>query len=324
MTTAQGETQVEEQGSQPAESQGKSGDETVPKTQFLAALSNAERKTADAEAKAARLEAELAAAKQQKPPTRAELLKHVEDGNLTQVEADVIWEKQMKSEVKAEVISEARHRQSAEALVREAQDEMAGYRELVPAVWEKGSPEYEKAAKEFALLVRRGMPGKGPEALLTEATAIRNAFGDVDTLRASKKSRTGPAETHAETGGSKDAGEGVTKEGVPKGLTSREKEHYEKGIRSGLYKDWKDVAEELKHATVRARNHHWRRRLHRRQRGHGRHLRHRAAVGQLRHAAPDLDHRQPQRRLPLRFSPAARPPERRSRSSRRPLAARTA
>lgn len=184
----------------------------------------------------------------QKPPTRAELLRLVEEGSLTQLDADSIWEKQIKDGAAAAAVAQVRAVTNAEATERQAQAKLMGYREIVPAVWEMGSPEHAKVAAEFERLVNLGA---NPKSLATEAAALRAVHGDLETLQASKKSsRPGPAESHTETGGGKPPGEGgAGEDGVPKGLSSREKEHYEAGIKAGRYKDWAAVNAELKFAN---------------------------------------------------------------------------
>jgi hypothetical protein len=123
---------------------------------------------------------------------------------------------------------------------------LSGYKELVPEVWQPGTPEREKVEREFNHLVGLG----DPRSEATEAKALRAAFGDLSTLRASRSARPGPADTHSETGGGKPAG-GGNSDAVLKDLSQRQKEHYQRGIDQGRYKDWDEVKAEIKEASPR-------------------------------------------------------------------------
>jgi hypothetical protein len=219
------------------------GDDWIPKTQFLAALRSATSQT-EALAKEVR---ELKAAQEvkaaPKPPTRAELLSLVGVGDLTQEQADAIWEKQIVERAKREAAAEVGQVNGAQARKHKVESELQGYKELVPAAWEEGSPERLKAAKEFKHLVDLG----DPSDTATEAKALRAAFGDLETLRASKSARTGSAETHSETGGGKPAD---GKSSALK-LDERQKKHYGHLIEQGVYADWDAVKAELKAAPRR-------------------------------------------------------------------------
>lgn len=235
------------------ESQGDSspGDGYVKKSQMIAALNSATAKTDAAMAKAEALERELAemkAAKAPKPPTREELRQLVESGNLTQDAADAVYEKHLIEKVKREAVAEVGQTTSAQERARKVAADLQGYKDLVPEVWVDGSEERVKVGKEFDYLVSLGYP-KTPE---TEAAALRAAYGSLEILRASKTARTGPADTHAETGGGDRPTEG-TKDGPPKGLTAAQRDYYDKGIKQGRYADWKAVTEELKFAKSGAR-----------------------------------------------------------------------
>jgi hypothetical protein len=225
---------------------GKGSGDMVPKSQFLAALKSAEQKR---EQEAAMLRGEieqLRAAVQgtdstvKKPPTRAELQTLVESGDITQVQADQAWEKQVREEARREgaaaadrVMREQKHMDLIHA-------ELSGYKALVPQVWEPGTEERLKVEKEFNHLVSLGQP-KTQE---TEAAALRAAFGDLDTLRAATSSRPGPADTHSETGGGQRPSGGGGGDGV-KGLTAAQRDYYEAGIKAGRYENWAAVKAEL-------------------------------------------------------------------------------
>lgn len=226
------------------ESKAQADDEVVPKKQFIAALGNVSKARDEALAKAAALELKLAEATkaktEQKPPTRAELKQFVEKGELSQEEADMIMENQIvanatkaATEAATRTIAGVTYQQTVEA-------ELAAYHELKSAAWEEGTPEYARAKQEFDYLVKLG----DPNSRVTELKALRAAFGDIPTLRASLQVRRGPSDTHRETGGrgrQQSSGEGD----VIKSLSAEKREYYERQIDKGQYKDWDAVKAEL-------------------------------------------------------------------------------
>ena len=187
-----------------------------------------------------------------KPFTRAELNQLVADGKVTQDAADALYDKQVveratkeAKEAAGTVVTQREH----EAVVTAQLEE---YRGLLPEAWETGSKERAKVAKEYRYLVEKlGYP----DSKATEVAALRAAFGDPDTIKASRSTgRSGPGETHEEVGGAErtDGGDSST-DGPPKGLAARQKAYYESMISKGHYKDWAAVREELKFAVARAR-----------------------------------------------------------------------
>ncbi len=231
------------------ESQGeKSPGDWIKKSQFVAALNSATAKTDALEREVRELRAAQVKATEPKVPTRAELLKFVDAGELTREQADAIWEKQIKEAVKREVVAEVGVAAGAQERASRVEAELSGYKAIIADAWVEGSPERDKVTKEYRHLLSLGhAPTKE-----TEAAALRAAFGDLETLRTSKSARSGPSETHEETGGGKLPDSGGGKDGL-KGLSSREKEYYEAGIKAGRYKDWKAVAAELEYANPNTR-----------------------------------------------------------------------
>jgi len=209
----------------------------IPKSQFLAALQNANSKNDELQARIARLESAPVKEPTPKAPTRAELLALVEAGSITQAVADAEWKRQIIAEVKSEVgIATA-----SMSVAQRVDADLAEYKKLAGDAWVAGSPERTKVEAAYRRLVSRGLP----ETASTELTALENVFGDIDVLRESKKARSGPAEQHSETGGARGAsGGGGPKDDAVKGLTAREKAHYERLIQAKVYKNWAAVKEE--------------------------------------------------------------------------------
>lgn len=228
---------VDDKGEPAAPAKSPKDGDWIPKSQFLAALQSANSKYDALEAEVRALKAAPAKEAPPKPPTRTELLALVDAGTITQAVADAEWERQIIAKVKGEVgVATA-----SMSVAQRVDADLAEYKKIAGDAWVAGSPERTKVEAAYRRLVSRGLP----ETASTELTALENVFGDIDALRESKKARTGPAEQHSETGGARGAsGGGSPKDEAVKGLTAREKAHYERLIQSGVYKGWKAVKEE--------------------------------------------------------------------------------
>lgn len=248
----QGEGQGQGAAPPASESQGaggkaSGGEETVPKTRFIAALNHATAAKQAAEAEAARLREELERMRNppKAPPTREELDSLVASGDLTRAQADKVWENQITERATVEAASRLAADNQARATAAVVDAQLAGYKDATPDAWVEGSPERAKVEREYRALIDLGYP----PSRATEAAALRAAFGDLATLQASKSARRGPADTHSETGGgTPPGGSGDGGDGPPKNLTARERAYYEDKINRGIYRDWKQVADERKFA----------------------------------------------------------------------------
>lgn len=230
---------------QPAsESQGAKspGDDSIPKSRFIAAINNVTAAKDVVEAENRRLKEQLAAREEKKPPTRAELKALVGTGEITEEQADLLWEKEIVERATREAAAKAGQVMGAHERSRKVEAELSGYQELVPEVWADGTPERAKVEKEFNRLAEMGYP-RSPE---TEAVALRIVFGDVSTLRQSKSARPGPADTHSETGGHKPP-QDTKSQDVLKTLSPQQRDYYGAGIKAGRYKDWAAVKAELEY-----------------------------------------------------------------------------
>lgn len=224
--------------------EGGKGGKTIPMTQFLAALNNANKKYDNLEAKFN----ELAAAKEKPAPvdtekrfTRAELKAAVAAGQVTEEQSDALWEKQVAEDVTARVTKEVLQTVGATSRQERITNDLAEYKRLAPEILETDSEKRKEVAAEFAELVSLGQP----KTLETELLALRAVYGPLDKLRVAKSGRR-ETEFHEETGG----GEGRNR--APKALkdtlTERERDYYDGKIKSGMYKDWKEVEAELAYA----------------------------------------------------------------------------
>jgi hypothetical protein len=244
-------------GDQSKDGSGKSSGEDkdfVPKSQFLAALKSANEKNHALEVQIAELRGKQSTAAHKvddepKRYSRAELSTAVEAKTITADQAEEIWAKQIREDVKREVKAEVLGVAEANRKLERVETDLNEYKRLAPEIMEEGSETRQKVREEFEYLVGLGNPGAAddPKTLQTQLLAIRNALGPLDKLRTAKSARR-ETEAHEETGGS--SGSGSRRRSEPKtaweALDKRQKEYYEGAISKGLYKDKAAVEAELK------------------------------------------------------------------------------
>ena len=224
-------------------------EESPPSDEPRVPLSRAERMAENAAAKAreeakAHYEAELAKrAETPKTWTRTELSTLVDNGDLSQAQADELYDRQRDAQVQKQIretVDRGLTQQSREARVL-AQIER--YKELVPDVAGE-SETRERIAEEFRQLVDLG---DDPKDYATELKALRAVLGPVEKLQAQRR----PLPSHEETGGE---GEGTTTtEGFPKDMPKKHREFYQKMLDDGFYKDMGAVKAEWAKASPKVR-----------------------------------------------------------------------
>jgi hypothetical protein len=234
-----------------------SKDDVVPKSQFLAALSNAEQKRErELAALRAEFEAKLekATAKPVEAPkvyTRAELNALVAAGQINQEQADAQMDIQTREAARAEAREVATNTVTQAQQKERVTSDIARYVAVKPELKDRGSADFQKVAAEYQFLVGLG----DPPTLATELKAIRAAFGAVETIEQAAKGRPShdSHQEHGAGGGSAGpkGGKGTLK------LSERERAHYEPKVGPGkMYPDWKAVEEELSHASASTRRKH--------------------------------------------------------------------
>jgi hypothetical protein len=226
---------IQDDGSPEDESQ------TVSLKQFKAAIASATKtakEQSDAQLAALRGEIEtlkarptVAAPVQEEPKvyTRAQLKAFVTAGQLTEDQAETYWETQLRSQITKEVRESVAGAVTGTTRAGLVQQEVNGYKEVAPDVWNAGSPGHQKVRAEYDFLVSLGHPA----AVETEVAALRAALGPLSALRASKNAKPGPADAHVETGGSNPAGSGKGSDDPLKKLSGREKTYWDRMIASG-------------------------------------------------------------------------------------------
>jgi hypothetical protein len=169
--------------------------------------------------------------------TRVELQKFVDEGKISQVDANSLWDKQTEANILANVDAklDARLKQDSQAVAVKAQVDR--YKELVPDMMVLDSEARRKVDAEFQTLVDLGQPNdKADGGLTTELLALRNVFGPAEALQRSRAELQTHQESGARGGDFSSSDGGLTKDGWPKGLSERQRAHYDEQIRKGIYK----------------------------------------------------------------------------------------
>lgn len=230
-------------GGSPDGDQGKKGgdEELIPVNRFKAALADQERRLREE----FRAEIETIKAKpveKAKHYTKAELNAAVEASQITREQADDLWDNQTREQARQEARQVASETISAAERARTVTDQISRYKAVAPEILDEANDTRQRIRAEFNELVSLG---DDPRQLSTQLKAIRAVLGPIGTL---EKARSGKAshESHRETGGG--SGGSRPSKDLKDTLTEVQRKHYQKGIDSGRYKDWKEVGEELKYA----------------------------------------------------------------------------
>ncbi len=184
-------------------------------------------------------------ATKEKVYTRIELAKLVEDGQITEVQADTVMDNQLRAEVRTEISEQTARGIKNSAIAVNVHTGLAEYKKYLPDLNTPGSENRTKVTAEYSRLVN---DFDMPPSEATELIALEKVFGPVSLLKPRKSGR----QTHQETGGSSSSGTGKGKKGgsLFDKLSTDRKQYYNSKIASGLYKDEKAVEEELKFARA--------------------------------------------------------------------------
>lgn len=178
--------------------------------------------------------APAAAPQQQQFIPLSVLRQKVDAGEITQEQMDAVWENQ----IVARATQQALATFQSQAQGKSVEQQIAQYKELVPAIVEPGTPDRTRITKEFQTLVANGSPNN----LATELAALRVVYGDVNRLAQRIKGR--PAGSEATQDGGSGTGDGGSTGKLSKfqeGLTPKQREYYRQQIDKGTYKDWSAV-----------------------------------------------------------------------------------
>jgi len=170
-----------------------------------------------------------------KPVPRKELLAKVDVGEITQAEADEVWQHEIETRVADQVETVVRDTAAATKL----QEELTAYEKSVPELSDENSELYANVAREYNYLTQTlGMP----DTTSTTILAVRSIVGPAHALKTVDiKKQTGDG--HPENSGSGDGGKNSTGSKIQ--MTDRQKDYYRNGIRNGAYADWDAAHKEL-------------------------------------------------------------------------------
>lgn len=163
--------------------------------------------------------------------SRAELQQAVDNGRMSQDEADRILEQQQQRKLDERVDRRVEEEASRRELQARLHSEIGKYTSVYPDILQEGSDNRARVAREFDRQV--DVLGK-PKNLQTELDALAVIFGPPETL---SKGQDKPRETYQGVGS--DGGGEPKKDQGPK-LPAHVKDHYSKMIDKGMYKGWDD------------------------------------------------------------------------------------
>lgn len=181
--------------------------------------------------------------------TKAQLKAAVEAGQITQEQADEHWERQREAELTARAESAALEAVSRQTTQERINSDLSEYKRLKPEIMDPGSETRAKIADEYKYLVDTG----SAKSVATELAAIRAVLGPLEKLKNAGKARRAPESEEQGGGGGGEGKAPKTGKALVDKLDARYREHYEKGIKQGRYKDWDEVEKELKHAPPQTR-----------------------------------------------------------------------
>lgn len=170
----------------------------------------------------------------QKEYTWAELEHFISEGQITRDQAQEYKDKQTEARLRRELKAE-RERESSQSHLLSQIDQ---YKQLIPDVMVPGSEARQKYEQEYAYLVRT-LGYK--EDYATQLAATRAAFGDIERVKRTNQvkpsltSKESFVETHTPPG------QKLVTKAFKDTLPEYKVKHWEKMMKAGLVKSWKDV-----------------------------------------------------------------------------------
>ena len=165
-------------------------------------------------------------------------------GTLTRAQAAEYREGQIKQEADVMLDRKLEQRLQQAERTRTVTTDLDSYKALVPTIMQPGTPEREKVTREFQYMVQvLGMPN----TVNTELAATRAALGDLDSVKRARSADTIRRDNLEATVETTTPGKTPVKGKDPiEGLDARQKDHYQRMIKAGRYKNgWDDVRKEL-------------------------------------------------------------------------------
>jgi len=183
----------------------------------------------------------------------AEVTAKVNNGEMTETEAQTLLMNQQLGDFKRDIVQEVRQATADERRTALVQGQIEAYKTKIPNVMVDGSPERARVVTEYNYLV--SSLGHKPNND-TELLAMRAVYGSAESIAAKAN---GTPEHHQESSGSGGGDEnqgGSSTDGAPAHLSPAEKTYYADMIQKGMYPDWKAVSAELafSNTNLRKRN----------------------------------------------------------------------
>ena len=176
-----------------------------------------------------------------KEVSTAELRTAVDEGRMTEAEAEGIRDRQSERRIETKLTGKFEDVLSSRQMTERVGTEIGRYKTAVPEIADQDSVQFTKARGEFDYLVSLGHDPKDPR---TELQAARAAFGSIESLEAVGEKR--PRETYSETGGGADPDDaGDDNSGWPKAMNADSRRYYQDLINKGVYSDRKAAVEEF-------------------------------------------------------------------------------
>ncbi len=173
----------------------------------------------------------------------ADLRIAVDEGRLTETQADEIRDRQIEERVTSKVSETVNATLSQHQSSTQIDAEVDRYLKARPAVDAEGSPERARVQSAFTEITKLGLPDDQRTTLM----ALRNAFGPIDAVETAGPGKR-PAASHDETGGSDEGGDGGPTGGWPKAMPTANRLYYDDLIHKGIYtqetavKEWEKKA----------------------------------------------------------------------------------
>lgn len=182
--------------------------------------------------------------------TPAQLRAFVEDGRISQEQADSIYQKQQQQEIDRRIAKAVQESTARNEETRSVTMKLEAYKGLIPDLMSDGSQSRAKVAQHYRRLVAT-FGQQQPDSIgdqRIQLAACEAAFGTVEDIqrRKSLDMTSESRETHQDSGSDSDSG--VAESKVARRLDARQRSYYQRMIDNGFYKDWKEVEAELKYA----------------------------------------------------------------------------
>jgi len=184
--------------------------------------------------------------------TLPELRAFVEKEQISQAQADGIYEQQQKDSVKLQVDTAVKDHLTTSDDRRAVETKLDAYLQVLPDLMSEGSDNRAKVATEYTRLSGIfGLPAADSlEDKKLQVEACHAAFGDATQFKQHIERDISKKERETEQGLGSNDGETITDEDqkTMKKLDAKQKKYYQSMIDKKFYKDWKEVGEVMKYA----------------------------------------------------------------------------